>query len=54
MALRAAELHESAALLHDMPNPRWNERAGLRAGCVKLPIGNALEGANRRPAHEEE
>ena len=40
MTLRNENMNMNAA-----SKLRWNEKAGLLAGCVKLPIGNALEGA---------
>ena len=30
-----------------MPRLRWNEKAGPFAGCDKLPMENALEGAKK-------
>jgi hypothetical protein len=34
---------------------RWDENAGLQAGCDKLPLDNALEGAiQKETGYDEE
>src|ERR1051326_2602964 len=56
LSQRCRQKSESSQKLHlcTIPEPagfmRWNEKAGLRAGCDKLPMdSNALE-VQRRPA----